>query len=87
MSACHRSRAWVNAMNREPMFVNFKNFYTPQFRAMIATPWEQTVISTHGNNESYAGTTAMRENAVQCACSRPYPSYNAAIPIADYPTY
>ncbi len=85
--SCQKRARWVHAMNQQPMFVNGKNFFTPELRRRIATPWQDTVLSTHGNNNSYAGTTAMQQNRIRCMCENPWPSYNAGIPIIDYPTY
>lgn len=83
-SPCAVRSSWITAMNDKPTYTNLKNVFTPQFRARVGGYASSNLEATGG----YSLHNANVQEAVRAGCTRPFPSYNASIPVTDcYPTF
>lgn len=84
LSPCAVRQSWISAMNDKPIYTNLKNIFTPQFRARVGGYASPNLEAAGG----YALYNAEVQEAVRTGCTRPFPSYNASIPVTScYPTF
>lgn len=76
-TGCETGRSWVDAMNRQPVYANLKNFFTAEahHRATRSTQVPSYLQAMGG----LAAYTAAGQEYLRTHSTQPYPSYNANI--------